>query len=463
MEDSTICAISTANGIGGVAIIRVSGKEAIKIGSRFFFPLNPLHTLEKRKTHSLTYGIWKDKEGEIIDEVVVGLYLAPHSFTREDTIEINCHGSFYIQQKILFTLIEGGCKMAQPGEFTQRAFLNGGIDLSQAEAVADLISATSSSAHKVALNQMRGGIKDCIAGLRKQLLEVTSLIELELDFSEEDVEFANREQLMNLCKEIESVLQRLTQSFSSGNAIKNGFSVAIVGATNVGKSTLLNGLLNEERSIVSNIHGTTRDIIEDTMIIGGQLFRFIDTAGIRESKDIVENMGIERTKQKMKQVDLILWLLDGSIPFSSQQEILGDIQREEQNGVPLCILVNKKDLMSCMAQKEYFSGLKGKNFLLISAKEGEGLAELREELLQASRKGNSAGEEIILTNVRHYEALHSALGSILRVEEGLGNHLSGELVSIDLRECLHYLGEVSGEITSEDVLHNIFSKFCIGK
>jgi len=463
INQDTICAISTAPGVGGVAVIRISGSEALSICDKIFHPLKEGKSLLTQKPYTLTYGsILNDKE--IIDEVLVAVYHGPHSFTGENTVEINCHGSVYIQQKILQLLVEKGCRTALPGEFTQRAFLNGKMDLSQAEAVADLIASSSAGMHKLALNQMRGDFSNQLIKLREQLLNFTSLIELELDFSEEDVEFADRTHLKKLADNIESLISKLADSFSVGNAIKNGIPVAIIGETNAGKSTILNQLVGEEKAIVSDIHGTTRDVIEDTITINGILFRFIDTAGIRETSDTIESLGIERSFQKMDKATVILWVIDSTSATAHTEELAKTILPKTE-GKQLIILFNKTDKLNeseLQAKKQLFAPLSSPR-LVISAKEEKDIEQLKQELIRTANLPDHTKNDIIITNIRHYEALTHARSAIHRVRQDLEANISGDFLSQDIRECMHYLGEITGQISSNEVLGNIFAKFCIGK
>ena len=464
MNDQTvICAIATAPGMGAIAVIRLSGKGCIEICDRIF--VSPSHKkLVDVLPNTIHFGKIVNKE-ELIDEVLISVFHAPHSFTGEDSIEISCHGSVYIQQRILQLLISSGARLAAPGEFTQRAFLNGKMDLSQAEAVADLIASSSAAAHKMALSQMRGGFSDELMKLRMELLHITSLLELELDFSEEDVEFADRSELRNIAVSIDTLISRLCASFSLGNVIKNGIPVAIVGNTNVGKSTLLNALLKEDRAIVSDIEGTTRDVIEDTINLQGITFRFIDTAGIRHTDDQVENMGIERTFFKIEQARIVLFLIDATknteqfFPYYTRvKEHLGSDAR-------LLILLNKTDQTDSadMILSQIMSLSSGEKILPIAAKTGYNIHHLVDELVSTINLNALHSGDVIVSNARHYEALSHARLAIERVIAGLDSHLSGEFVSQDIRECLHYLGEITGQITTDEVLGNIFKNFCIGK
>jgi tRNA modification GTPase len=461
-NQDTICAISTAPGSGGIAVIRISGPEAIAISNNLFVPRVAGKDLLSQKAYTLRYGSIKRGE-ELIDDVLVALFKGPHSFTGEDTIEITCHGSIYIQQQILQLLIENGCRSALPGEYTQRAFMNGKMDLSQAEAVADLIASTSAGQHKLALSQMRGGFSNELRELREQLLHITSLMELELDFSDhEELEFADRSELTHLASHIENVISRLAHSFSVGNAIKNGIPVAIIGETNAGKSTLLNVLLNEEKAIVSDIHGTTRDVIEDTVNIQGITFRFIDTAGIRETHDTIESIGIERTFQKLTQANIVLWMIDST-------EAIQQIEQLSEKILPLCqekqliLVFNKADLLTEPIDKLPFNLPQNVQKLFISAKKKDNIQELQELLIEAAHLPSLSQNDVIVTNVRHYEALTHALDAIHRVQEGLNIGLSGDFVSQDLRECIFHLSDIVGEVTTDQVLGNIFNKFCIGQ
>ncbi|WP_308550387.1 tRNA uridine-5-carboxymethylaminomethyl(34) synthesis GTPase MnmE [uncultured Parabacteroides sp.] len=466
MED-TICAVSTAPGAGGIAVIRVSGPKAIAICNTIFVPSTAGKDLLLQKAYTLRYGSIRRGE-ELIDEVLVALFRAPHSFTGEDTVEITCHGSVYIQQQIMQLLIESGCRSALPGEYTQRAFMNGKMDLSQAEAVADLIASTSAGQHRLALNQMRGGFSHELRNLREQLLHITSLMELELDFSDhEELEFADRSELSTLAAHIETVISRLANSFSVGNAIKNGISVAIIGETNAGKSTLLNVLLNEDKAIVSDIHGTTRDVIEDTINIGGITFRFIDTAGIRETHDAIESIGIERTFQKLDQANIVLWMIDAA-DASLQIAQLSEKILPRSEGKQLILVFNKADLLTgtsdvISVRRNVASLPENVKSIFISAKKREHIDELQDLLIQAAHIPSLSQNDIIVTNIRHYEALTHALESIHRVQEGLSANLSGDFISQDLRECIFHLSDIVGEVTTDQVLGNIFERFCIGK
>ena len=465
MNQDTICAIATAQG-GAIGSIRVSGPEAITITSRIFTPAKSGKLLSEQKPYTLTFGRIYNGE-EMIDEVLVSLFRAPHSYTGEDSTEITCHGSSYILQQLKQRLIKNGCRMAQPGEYTQRAFLNGKMDLSQAEAVADLIASSSAATHRLALSQMRGGFSKELTTLREKLLNFTSMIELELDFSEEDVEFADRSALRRLADEIEEVIARLANSFSVGNVIKNGVPVAIIGETNAGKSTLLNVLLNEDKAIVSDIHGTTRDVIEDTVNIGGITFRFIDTAGIRETSDTIESLGIERTFQKLDQAEIVLWMID-SADAISQLTLLSDKILPRCEHKQLILVFNKVELINETQKNELasqFSEHIGSEIesIFISAKQRLHTDELQQRLVAAAHLPTVTQNDVIVTNVRHYEALTRALDAIHRVQEGLDANISGDFLSQDIRECIFHLSDIAGEVTNDMVLQNIFAHFCIGK
>lgn len=465
MNQDTICAIATAQG-GAIGSIRVSGPEAITITGRIFTPAKSGKLLSEQKPYTLTFGRIYNGE-EMIDEVLVSLFRAPHSYTGEDSTEITCHGSSYILQQVMQLLIKNGCRMAQPGEYTQRAFLNGKMDLSQAEAVADLIASSSAATHRLALSQMRGGFSKELTTLREKLLNFTSMIELELDFSEEDVEFADRSALRRLADEIEEVIARLANSFSVGNVIKNGVPVAIIGETNAGKSTLLNVLLNEDKAIVSDIHGTTRDVIEDTVNIGGITFRFIDTAGIRETSDTIESLGIERTFQKLDQAEIVLWMID-SADAISQLTLLSDKILPRCEHKQLILVFNKVELINETQKNELasqFSEHIGSEIesIFISAKQRLHTDELQQRLVAAAHLPTVTQNDVIVTNIRHYEALTRALDAIHRVQEGLDVNISGDFLSQDIRECIFHLSDIAGEVTNDMVLQNIFAHFCVGK
>ena len=446
---TTICAISTPYGSGGIAVIRVSGESAIGIVDTLFRGRKPL--LEA-KAYTVHYGeIVKDEE--VLDQVLVSVFRAPHSFTGEDVVEIACHGSMYIQQTLLQWLVDAGCQLAKAGEFTQRAFLNGKMDLTEAEAVADLIAAQTKAEKDLALTQLRGGISSELANLRERLLTITSLIELELDFADhEELEFADRSQLHELAREIDTTITQLVTSFKTGNAIKQGIPVAIIGAPNVGKSTLLNALLGEERAIVSDIQGTTRDTVEDTLILGGMLFRFIDTAGMRETQDTIENMGIQRSRLAAQRAMVIIHLLDATHPVDTLAELEGLEDKK------IIHVYNKADLLG----DEVIRLLGDKARISISAKQGD-ISALKQLLLDYAHEQYDLRNAVTISSTRHYEALLKAQAAIQRVTDGLAMQLSGEFLSMDLQDCLAALGEITGQITSQEVLNNIFSKFCIGK
>lgn len=447
----TIVALSTPTGSGALGVIRLSGPNAVSIANSVFKGKD----LTKQATHTLHFGLIMDQEA-ILDEVVVSLFLAPKSYTKENVVEISCHGSSYIIQRIISLLIENGARAAKPGEFTLQAFLNGAFDLSKAEAVADLIASNSKASHDIAMQQMRGGFADELQGLREQLIHFASMIELELDFAEEDVEFANRDQLKALVLQINRVIARLVQSFELGNVIKNGIPIVIAGKPNVGKSTLLNGLLNEDRAIVSDIAGTTRDTIEDEINIGGLVFRFIDTAGIRETADLIEAKGVERTLEKIKQAKLILYMADATQSYDEIESQLDGLKKQD---IPYLFFVNKAELLD-PAQKE---ALKALNVQFITAKEQVGVEALKDSLLETVNLKNINTNETILTNIRHVEALKNTEEALNRVLMNVDNPITSDFLAMDIKQALHYLGEIVGEVTTDDLLENIFSKFCIGK
>ncbi|MCI7378880.1 MAG: tRNA uridine-5-carboxymethylaminomethyl(34) synthesis GTPase MnmE [Bacteroidales bacterium] len=477
--EDTICAPATPAG-GAISVIRISGKRAVEIANSLF-KQKVGKSLAQRAAGTVAFGDILDEEGETLDEVLVTLFRAPHSYTGEDSVEISCHGSAYIVSRLLQSLIAKGCRMARPGEFTQRAFLNGKMDLSRAEAVADLIASTSAATHRIALKQMRGQFSKELADLREKLLHLTTLLELELDFSDhEDLEFADRTQLQDITDEIHKKLSRLASSFRLGNAIKNGIPVAIVGDTNAGKSTLLNTLLGEEKAIVSDVHGTTRDAIEDTVNIGGTLFRFIDTAGIRQSDDKVEQIGINRTFKKLEEAEIVLWVID-STDWQKSLRLKDEI-------LPLCagksllLLFNKSDLIG-LNDLAHPTAPKGTNVPQAAAAMLSAFAEISAEHLfitaqassscapvvsylekAAAQTATATQNDIIITNERHYAAILSALADLDRVTSGLRDGLPGDLISQDLRSVLFHLAEITGgAITSDEVLHSVFKSFCIGK
>lgn len=460
---STICAIATSPGMGPIAVIRLSGERAIQITNHIFRSPSGTKQFDQVKANTLHVGILCEGP-EVIDEVVISLFRAPHSFTGEDVVEISCHGSVYIQQRILQLLISEGARMARPGEYTQRAFMNGKMDLSQAEAVADLIASTTRASQKIALNQMRGGFSSEIKNLREKLLHFIALVELELDFSEEDVEFTDRRALRALVDQITQVVLKLKDSYRLGNVIKNGIPVAIIGETNVGKSTLLNALLNEERAIVSDIHGTTRDVIEDVVNIQGTAFRFFDTAGLRDTADVIENMGIERSYGKLKEASIVLLVVDTTNPLSLIARRIEKI-RELLTDQHLIITANKVDIGSeeTVAGLKRFSLRKNESLIFLSAKKREHLDQLISRMQETIALDQIGEEDIIVTNIRHYEALTRAFTSLLRVKEGMDQSVSGEFLAQDIRECLEYLGEITGEISNDEILGHIFKHFCIGK
>lgn len=456
--NDTVCALSTPPGIGALAVIRMTGSKAIHIADSLFSK-----SLKSEKTPEVHFGVLRQNQ-EVIDEVVLTLFRGKASFTGEDTVEVSCHGSPYIQEQIIRAFLAGGARMAQPGEFSMRAFLNGKMDLSQAEAVADLIAAQSKSAHKLAMHQMRGGFSKEIDMLRERLIHFASMIELELDFSEEDVEFADRDDLKKLVDEIRVILRRLVDSFETGNVLKNGVPVAIVGAPNRGKSTLLNALLNENRAIVTDIAGTTRDIIEDEMSIGGVRFRFIDTAGIRETTDVIESMGIEKALNTARTASVVLYLVDAV--DSHREEILQVVEQFKQqvgDDKMLWVVANKIDKagddLSAVEQK--FSGIP--NVIFLSALTRQNLDVLEKRLLDSVNTGVVDSGEVVVTNARHHHALSQALDSLNDVRHGLDSDITGDFLATDIRKALHHLGEITGTISTDDLLDNIFSKFCIGK
>ena len=460
-NEDTIIALATASGAGAIAVLRVSGPKAISVSNTLFKSIHDKNLLNQ-PTHTIHLGHIVDGD-RVLDEVLVSIYKNPQSYTGEDVVEISCHGSSYIQQEILQLFIRNGCRSANPGEFTLRAFLNGKMDLSQAEAVADLIASDSAAAHQIAMQQMRGGFSSEIKKLREELLNFASLIELELDFSEEDVEFADRRQFEDLLQRIVKVLKYLIDSFSTGNVIKNGVPISIIGAPNVGKSTLLNALLNEDKAIVSNIAGTTRDAIEDELIIEGVKFRFIDTAGIRHTDDTVESIGIKKTFAKMAESQVIIQLIDASlISKANTADILASLveTKAQYPEKETLVVLNKMDLADKALLSKVFSELEP---LHMSAKTGTGVELLKTKLLDMVHMGKLQNNDTIITNARHYDALRLALENIKKVQVGMQTGLSGDLLAIDIREALYHFGRITGEISTDDLLGNIFANFCIGK
>ena len=465
IPQETIVALATPSGAGAIAIIRLSGKEAITIAAQVFESVSG-KDITSQKTHTIHLGHIVD-DTKVLDQVLLSIFKGPNSYTGEHVVEISCHGSVFIQQQIIQLLLRKGAKMAQAGEFTLRAFLNGKLDLSQAEAVADLIASDNEASHQIAMQQMRGGFSNEIAKLREELLNFASLIELELDFAEEDVEFADRTAFHDLINRIEFVLKRLIDSFAVGNVIKNGIPVAIVGEPNVGKSTLLNALLNEERAIVSDIAGTTRDTIEDELVINGIGFRFIDTAGIRETKDVVESIGIQKTFEKIEQAQVVILLLDAKELQVSGLKFQVEIEKIKNKfpQKPLVVILNKVDLLSKDAVEAIRQELETLNLKLetISAKQKTGIDELKNTLLSFVNTGALRNNETIVTNTRHYDSLLKALEEIQKVKWGLDSRISSDLMAIDIRSALFFFGEITGEVTNDELLGNIFANFCIGK
>lgn len=461
-SNDTICAISTPPGVGGIAVVRVSGPEATSICDKLWRG----KALSEAKSHTAHFGIINDSEGRRLDEAVATVFKAPKSFTGEDTVEISVHGSVYIQRELVDALCAVGARLAEAGEFTRRAFASGRFDLAQAEAVADIIAADSRASHRLADSQMRGDFSNKLNGLRDSLLELVSLLELELDFSEEDVEFASRMKLKTLASEIHDTVSRLAKSFKTGDAIKRGVSVAIVGETNAGKSTLLNRLLHDDRAIVSDVHGTTRDIIEDTVDIDGVCFRFIDTAGIRQTDDTVETLGIERTLKRLATARIVIWVVDASRPdaiVQTAEEVIGRVDDDSE----IIAVINKCDIAEASAAREALEhlnhGRKVDAIVEISADKGTGVENLEAELVKISGAADISATDVIVTNARHYRSLVDAETAISRAIDGLNAGLSGDFIAQDLRETLHHLSTITGTITTTDILSTIFSKFCIGK
>ncbi len=451
-NNDTIIALATAQGISAIAVIRLSGKNSIILTQRVFKGKNLL----EQPTHTLHFGTIMNGD-KMIDEVLVSIFKEPNSFTKENAVEISCHGSPVIVKAILKTFLKEGARLAEPGEFTKRAFLHGRFDLAQAEAVADLIHAETDNARQAALNQMRGGFSTEIKRLREELIHFASLVELELDFGEEDVEFAKRDDLAILIKKIQSYLVTLIHSFDQGNVIKNGIPTVIAGKPNVGKSTLLNALLNEERAIVSEIAGTTRDVIEDEIQLGGITFRFIDTAGLRETKDVIEAIGVERTKEQMHKASLILYMFD--VTDVTDQEIAADLAGLDELGIPYLKIANKLD----KASSQLVEKLKAQDFIFISASNKINIEQLKDTILNRFKINQVKQGDVLVTNLRHYENLLQTHQALDRVLEGMSQHITGDFLAMDIRQSLHYLGLITGEVTTDDLLDNIFSKFCIGK
>ena len=458
----TICAVSTPHGKGGIAVVRVSGPDALPTVMKSWKGAN----LAAAPSHTLHFGRIVYPDGETLDEVVASVFRAPHSFTGEDVVELSCHGSTWVQSQIVALLIANGCRAAEGGEFTRRAFLNRKLDLSQAEAIADVIASSSRAAHRIAVSQMRGGFSRMLSALREKLLEFVSLIELELDFSEEEVEFADRTRLVALAEDINATLSRLADSFAIGNAIKNGIPVAIVGEPNAGKSTLLNRLLHDDKALVSDIRGTTRDAIEDTIDLGGLTFRFIDTAGIRQTEDTIESMGIERTFKKISEAGIVLWMIDATQPLDNIPAVAADILPRTK-GKTLIAVVNKIDRLDpdtlASMHKAIEKATPSTRAAFISAKCDIDVDRLEQMLLEAAQIPDNDPDAVVVANARHYDALVHARDAIQRAIDGLKAGISGDFAAQDIRECMHYLGEITGEITTDEVLGSIFSRFCIGK
>jgi tRNA modification GTPase len=453
IKEETIVALATPNGVGAIGVIRLSGPDAIMIANSVFKGKD----LTKQDSHTVHFGQIADRD-LLLDEVLVSLFIAPRSYTRENVVEISCHGSNYIIESIIKLLIKKGARSAKPGEFTLRAFLNGQLDLSQAEAVADLIASNSKASQQVAMQQLRGGFSNQLQTLREQLVNFASLVELELDFSEEDVEFANREQLKQLIHDIVKIVGQLIQSFELGNVIKNGVNTVIAGRPNAGKSTLLNALLNEDRAIVSHIPGTTRDTIEEVLNISGINFRLIDTAGIREATDAIEQIGVQRTMEKISQSALLIYVFDSA--EITIEELNNDLENLQKPGIAMLIVANKADLLN---EEQLLSLPHIQSATIISAKQKQHIDELKHKIYSSAVKYKLDGGETLVTNVRHLEALQKTNSALIRLLDGIDAHVTSDFLAMDIKQALHYLGEITGTVTTDDLLENIFSKFCIGK